>query len=69
MFTGLSEALSAEGAPDPDDVAVAIAELIEMPADKRPLRTVADGISKDIAESLNSAASEKQRELMTRFEG
>jgi len=69
MFSGLSEALSAEGAPDPNDVAVAIARLIEMPADQRPLRTVVDGISKDIAEALNDAAAKKQQELTARFEG
>jgi len=61
--------LSAEGAPDPNDIAVAIADLLEMPADKRPLRTVADQISKDIAEGVNTAVAEKQRELMARFEG
>ncbi|MGD8413248.1 MAG: hypothetical protein PVF33_03400 [Candidatus Latescibacterota bacterium] len=69
MFEHVTEALSAEGAPDPNDVAVAIAGLLEMPADRRPLRTVADGISRDIAESLNAAVAEKQRELTERFEG
>jgi NAD(P)-dependent dehydrogenase (short-subunit alcohol dehydrogenase family) len=69
MFEHLTEALSAEGAPDPNDVAVAIAGLLEMPADERPLRTVADGISRDIAEGLNAAVAEKQQELTERFEG
>jgi len=69
MFKKMSEMLSAEGAPDPNDIAVAIADLLEMPADKRPLRTVADQISKDIAEGVNTAVAEKQRELMARFEG
>ena len=69
MFKNMSEMLSAEGAPDPNDIAVAIADLLEMPADKRPLRTVADRISKDIAEGLNVAVAQKQQELMARFEG
>jgi NAD(P)-dependent dehydrogenase (short-subunit alcohol dehydrogenase family) len=69
MFENMTEMLSAEGAPDPNDVAVAIAGLIEMPADKRPLRTVADAISKDIAEGVNAAIAEKQQELTSRFEG
>lgn len=69
MFDNINEMLSSDGAPDPNEVAVAIADLIEMPAGKRPLRTVADGISKDIAEGLNAAVAEKQLELMGRFEG
>jgi NAD(P)-dependent dehydrogenase (short-subunit alcohol dehydrogenase family) len=69
MFKNMSAMLSAEGAPDPNDIAVAIADLLDMPADKRPLRTVADRISKDIAESLNVAVAQKQQELMARFEG
>ena len=69
MFKKMSEMLSGVGAPDPNDIAVAIADLLEMPADKRPLRTVADQISKDIAEGVNTAVAEKQRELMARFEG
>jgi NAD(P)-dependent dehydrogenase (short-subunit alcohol dehydrogenase family) len=69
MFKKMSEMLAGEGAPDPNDVAVAIANLLEMPADKRPLRTVADAISKDIAEGVNAAVAEKQQELMGRFEG
>jgi NAD(P)-dependent dehydrogenase (short-subunit alcohol dehydrogenase family) len=69
MFKNMSEMLSGEGAPDPNDIAVAIADLLEMPADKRPLRTVADRISKDIAEGLNTAVAQKQQELMARFEG
>jgi len=69
MFENMTEMLSAEGAPDPNDVAVAISDLLDMPADKRPLRTVADAISKDIAEGVNAAVAEKQQELMGRFEG
>lgn len=69
MFRNMGKMLSGEGAPDPNDIAVAIADLLDMPADKRPLRTVADRISKDIAEGVNVAVAEKQQELMARFEG
>jgi len=67
MFEGLSEALSGENAPDPNAVAIAIADLIEKPADQRPLRTVVDPFSSAIAESLNETAAAKQAELLNVF--
>jgi hypothetical protein len=40
MAEGWGEAFSGPDAPDPEDVAEAIAELIGLPAGERPLRTV-----------------------------
>ncbi len=68
MFAGMGEMLSGDNAPDPNAVAEAIAELIEMPADKRPLRTVVDQISAEVAEGLNAATAEKQQLLMQIFQ-
>ena len=42
FWGGLGPMLEGEGAPDPQDVADAISDLIETPAGPRPLRTVVD---------------------------
>ncbi|OVE75696.1 hypothetical protein BVX97_03800 [bacterium E08(2017)] len=42
MWSGFVEAMTAEGAPDPQDVADAIANLIDKPAGERPFRTIVD---------------------------
>lgn len=68
MFAGMGEMLAGDNAPDPNAVAEAIADLIATPADKRPLRTVVDQISAEVAEGLNAATAEKQQQLMQVFQ-
>lgn len=51
---GLGQLFASPQAPNPQDVADAIAALVAMPAGQRPLRTVVDNLSGDPARNLNA---------------
>ncbi|MCA9556980.1 MAG: SDR family oxidoreductase [Myxococcales bacterium] len=66
MWSGVMAKLQADDAPDPARVADCIAELVEMPAGERPLRTVVDAFSGDGPKAVNEACRQVQRRM---FEG
>lgn len=57
---GLSAAMSAADAPDPQLVADAIARLVAMPAGTRPARTIVDEQVRSVVEQANRAMAEAQ---------
>ena len=61
-FSGLRNYVSSDDAPDPQQVATAIAGLIEL-SDDRPLRTVVDPFGEGIRR-INDTAAAVQREVM-----
>ena len=69
VLDGLMASVSGADASNPQDVADAIVHLIEMPAGRRPLRTVVDRFGEG-AERINTTAEAVQRQLfeMTELE-
>jgi NAD(P)-dependent dehydrogenase (short-subunit alcohol dehydrogenase family) len=68
MWGGFMEKLSAEGAPDPQEIADAVLKLVETPAGERPLRVVVDPLmGGEGANSLNHASSQVQEQLLDGF--
>ena len=65
LFAGFGEAFSGPDAPDPQEVADVVAELIDMPAGQRPLRTVVGSLVTAGVRELNSAYDASRRELFT----
>ena len=61
-FSGLKEYVASDAAPDPQDVATVIADLIES-SGSRPLRTVVDPLGEGIRR-INETAATVQRETM-----
>ena len=55
-----AEMLSGENAPNPQLVADAVKTLVDTPAGNRPLRTVVDPLSGQLAEGINAGYSEAQ---------
>ncbi len=68
MWGSITERLKGEGAPDPQDVPDAIAELIGMKAGKRPFRTIVDsmmgGAGVDKINETSAAVQEALNEAM-----
>lgn len=52
-------------APDPKEVGEVVAQLIDMPAPERPLRTVVGRSGPEFADMVNQAAEQAQGELMS----
>jgi NAD(P)-dependent dehydrogenase (short-subunit alcohol dehydrogenase family) len=67
MFEGMMKHLQGDNAPDPNQIAVAISDLIDTPADKRPLRTVVDQLGGSIGDDLNAAVAKQQQLFMGVF--
>ena len=68
FWGGFGEQLYSEDAPNPQLVADGVMELINMPAGKRPLRTVIDPMTGGgTANVLNSSANEVQDGLLKSF--
>ena len=65
LGAGFSEAFSGPNAPDPQEVADAVAELIELPGGQRPLRTVVGTLVTAGVRELNAAYDARRRELLT----
>ena len=65
MWSGPMERVQSEEGPSPQLVADAIADLIEMPAGERPLRTVVDPAMEGAGSILlNGATRETQEALL-----
>ncbi len=68
VWGGFMEQLAADGAPDPQDIADAVLNLIETPAGDRPLRVVVDPMTGgEGANSLNNATNQIQAQLLEGF--
>ena len=62
MWDGFAKFLNGENAPNPQEVADAIINLIEMPDGKRPLRTVVDPMTGGEGPKVINATSDKVQE-------
>ncbi len=65
MFAGFGDAFSGPDAPDPQQVADAIADLIDLPAGERPLRTVVGTLMTAGVRELNEQYDKSRKELFT----
>jgi len=65
MFDGFGEAFSGPDAPDPQEVADAIADLIDLPAGERPLRTVVGTLVTAGVRELNDQYDKSRHELLS----
>jgi NAD(P)-dependent dehydrogenase (short-subunit alcohol dehydrogenase family) len=64
MFEDNDRMLTGEGAPDPRDVADAVARLIATPAGERPLRTTVGGPMTQLVRPINRATEGAQAQLL-----
>ena len=65
LFAGFAEAISGPDAPDPQQVADAIAHLIDMPAGERPLRTVVGTVVTAGVRELNEQYDKSRKQLLS----
>ena len=63
MFAGFGEAFSGPDAPDPQEVADAIADLVDLPAWQRPLRTVVGSLLTAGVRELNEQYDKSRQQL------
>lgn len=64
MFTELGKMLASPDAPNPQEVAEAVKQLIDIPSGKRPLRTVVGAIAVNGIDELNQYTAQKQAEYL-----
>ena len=64
MFDGFGEAFSGPDAPDPQEVAEAIANLVDLPAGQRPLRTVVGTLVTAGVRELNEQYDKSRHQLL-----
>jgi hypothetical protein len=64
MGDGLRKVFSAPDAPNPQEVADAVLELVNAPRDKRPARVVVHRFTGDEARMLNEAHDQVQRRVL-----
>jgi NAD(P)-dependent dehydrogenase (short-subunit alcohol dehydrogenase family) len=67
IFGGFAQSLQGPDAPDPQEVADAIARLVETPTGSRPLRTSVDRFTKDGVEAINRVAVDVQAGVFKAF--
>jgi len=68
IWGGVGEMLEGDNAPNPQDVADAVLDLIETPRGKRPLRVVVDPLTGgEGPKRLNETAEQIQRQLFSSF--
>ena len=65
MFAGFGEVFTGPGAPDPQEVAEAVADLIDQPAGTKPLRTVVGTLSTAGVRELNEAYEKSRQQLLS----
>ncbi len=63
----LGEFFSGPDAPNPQAVADAVKQLIDMPQGRRPIRTVVDFLTPEQIEAVNQASANEQRAFMLAF--
>jgi NAD(P)-dependent dehydrogenase (short-subunit alcohol dehydrogenase family) len=68
MFAGVSKMFEGDDAPNPQMVADAVKQLVDIDAGKRPLRTVVDPITGQTVEGLNKVSEKCQAEMNKAFE-
>lgn len=64
MFEDNDRMLTTEGAPDPRDVADAVARLVATPAGQRPLRTTVGGPMTQLVQPINQSTNQVQAQLL-----
>jgi len=64
MSADLSEVLSSPAAPDPQEIADAVKDLIATPAGVRPLRTVVGTMGTEGVNALNEVTAKIQRQFL-----
>lgn len=70
MWASITERLKGEGAPDPQDVPNAIAELIGMESGKRPFRTIVDSMMGGAGvDKINDTCAAVQKALAESMKG
>ena len=62
MWEGFAQFLQSENAPNPQEVADAIENLINLPSGQRPLRTVVDPMTGGEGPKVINATSDKVQE-------
>ena len=65
MFDGFGQAFSGPDAPDPQEVADAIANLVDLPAGQRPLRTVVGTLVTAGVRELNEQYDKSRQQLFS----
>ncbi len=65
LFEGFGEAFSGPDAPDPQEVADAIADLVDLPAGERPLRTVVGTMMTAGVRELNEQYDKSRHQLFS----
>ncbi len=65
LFAGFAEAFNGPDAPDPQEVADAIAKLIDLPAGERPLRTVVGTVVTAGVRELNEQYDRSRHQLFS----
>ena len=69
MMEGFGDNFEGENAPDPQDVADAVAKLLDTPRGQRPFRTVVDGMGMgEPIEAINNAADQSTEGIYNAFE-
>ena len=64
----MKEMINSGNAGDPQDVANAVVNLINMPQGSRPLRTVVDKMNEGVLNSLNQTSDEMESHLLQAFQ-
>ncbi len=64
MFASMGQMLTSPGAPDPQEVADAVKQLIGLPAGQRPLRTIVGSLVVAGVEALNRAYEASKQEML-----
>ena len=67
VFGGFADQLQGPDGPDPQDVADAIADLIETPAGQRPVRTVVDPFTAEAVNALSTTSVSVQEQTFAGF--
>lgn len=65
MFAAMGEQMAQPGGPNPQEIADAICNLVELPAGQRPLRTVVGDMVTAGVEALNEQYAKSKQELLT----
>jgi NAD(P)-dependent dehydrogenase (short-subunit alcohol dehydrogenase family) len=67
MFAGIGELFQSDDAPNPEDVAQAVGNLIVTPFGQRPVRTVVDSLTGQHVKDLNTCADTSTQGVMKAF--
>lgn len=68
MFEGMGELFQGDNAPNPQDIADAVKNLIDAPHGERPLRTVVDAHTGHLVEEINRVSEKATSDMSQAFE-